>query len=219
MMTRNGACVLALALLAVACTPAAERNEDAVATTADNGSEADNAIADDATANEAEASKSILRPEIVAPEPAAPVLKPIELVVPFGTSGLKLDDEGRSLLDGLIAEPVVRTGGPITVSGHTDTRGSDGDNVAASLVRANLVRDYLVGKGIAADRITVVALGERRAIAPNANPDGSDDPEGRARNRRAEVKVDLPPAPPAEQAAAAPSAEAKDPPPPAPAAH
>jgi OOP family OmpA-OmpF porin len=57
------------------------------------------------------------------------------------------------------------------------------------------VRDYLVEKGIAADRITVVALGETTPLVPNARPDGSDDPEARARNRRVEVAVDLPPGP------------------------
>ena len=61
--------------------------------------------------------------------------------------------------------------------------------------RAEAVRDYLVEKGIAADRITVVALGETTPLVPNARPDGSDDPEARARNRRVEVAVDLPPKP------------------------
>jgi outer membrane protein OmpA-like peptidoglycan-associated protein len=207
MMTRKGAHILALGLMAAACAPSSQRNEAEIAPATDNAAPSDAAedAANETVANEADAPKSILRPEIAAPEPPAPVIKPIELVVPFGTSGMKLDDEGRRLLDTMVTEPAVAAGGPIMVSGHTDTRGSDGDNFAASRVRAEVVRAYLVSKGIAADRMTVVALGERRAIAPNAHPDGSDDPEGRAKNRRVEVKVDLPPAPSTEAGIAPPA--------------
>jgi OOP family OmpA-OmpF porin len=37
--------------------------------------------------------------------------------------------------------------------------------------------------------MTVIGLGEDRPVAPNAHLDGSDDPEGRARNRRVEIEV------------------------------
>jgi OOP family OmpA-OmpF porin len=55
--------------------------------------------------------------------------------------------------------------------------------------RAEAVRDYLAGKGIARTAMTVIARGETRPIAPNARPDGSDDSAGRARNRRVEIFV------------------------------
>ncbi|NLS26579.1 Peptidoglycan-associated lipoprotein [Sphingomonas sp. S2M10] len=152
----------------------------------------------------AEAPKSILRPEVVPDEPEKPELKPVDLVVPFGTSGLKLDDAGRALLDEVLANPTTAAGGTITISGHTDTRGNDRDNLIASRKRAEAVRDYLLSKGVAADRMTVVALGETRALVPNAKADGSDDPEGRAKNRRVEVQVALPQTVPAETAPAAP---------------
>ena len=54
------------------------------------------------------------------------------------------------------------------------------------------MRDYLESKDVAPDRISVIALGETRPIAPNANEDGSDNPEGRARNRRVEIEVQPP---------------------------
>ena len=146
-----------------------------------------------AEAAEAEAQKSILRPEVVPTLPEKPALEPIDRVVPFGDSGLKLGDAARRLLDELLGDPVMAAGGPVRLEGHSDTRGSDGDNRVASRVRAEAVRDYLIEKGVAAGRLTIVALGETRALAPNAKPDGSDDPEGRARNRRVEVHVDLPP--------------------------
>lgn len=149
--------------------------------------------------NEA-AAQSIVRPEVIAeteptPEPiasAAPVPLP-SATVPFAT-GHKLDDAGRAALDKLIANPAVPAGARLVVRGHSDTFGDDAKNLVTSRRRAEAVREYLVANGIVADRIEVVALGERRPVAPNATLDGADDPAGRARNRRVDVEV-LPAAP------------------------
>lgn len=115
------------------------------------------------------------------------------------------------MLDDLLTTPAMREGGKITLRGHSDSRGYDGDNLVASRRRAEAVRDYLESRGVARNRMTVIALGETRPVAPNARPDGSDDPEGRARNRRVEIHVEPPvattaPAP----ASAASSAAAAD---------
>lgn len=162
---------------------------------------------DDGLANNsaAEAPKSILRPEVVPDEPEKPELKPLDLVVPFGGSGLKLDDAGRKLLDEMLGNATTAAGGPITIGGHSDTRGNDRDNLVASRKRAEAVRDYLLSKGVPAERMTVIAFGETRALVPNSKPDGSDDPEARAKNRRVEVHVALPQPAPAETAPAAPA--------------
>jgi len=138
---------------------------------------------------EAMPQRSIIRPD-VAPSPTPPPPpEPIEAVIAFGASGLKLDDAGRQAVDALLAQETTRTGGPIILRGNTDSRGADGDNRVASRKRAEAVRDYMVGKGVAPERIQVIALGEARPIAPNARPDGSDDPEGRAKNRRVDVEI------------------------------
>ena len=60
---------------------------------------------------------------------------------------------------------------------------------AASKRRAEAVAHYLEKHGVARDRLTIVALGEDRPVAPNANLDGSDNPEGRAKNRRVDLTV------------------------------
>src|SRR3546814_11067471 len=86
-------------------------------------------------------------------------------------------------------------GGAITVRGHSDSRGSDSDNLRVSEARAQAVADYLVTKGIAADRMTVLGVGETRPIARNAHLDGSDDEQGRAKNRRVDDEVSTAPAP------------------------
>ncbi|WP_294329589.1 OmpA family protein [uncultured Sphingomonas sp.] len=155
---------------------------------------------DDGLANNsaAEAPKSILRPDVVPDQPERPALKPLDLVVPFGASGLKLDDAGRKLLDEMLGNATMAAGGPITIGGHSDTRGDDRVNLLSSRKRAEAVRDYLVSKGVPAERMTVIAFGETRALVPNAKPDGSDDPEARAKNRRVEVQVALPQPVPAE---------------------
>src|SRR3546814_4425659 len=90
-------------------------------------------------------------------------------------------------------------GGAITVRGHSDSRGSDSDNLRVSEARAKAVADYLVTKGIAADRMTVLGVGETRPIAPNAHLDGSDDEQGRAKNLRVDVEVAPAPAPEQER--------------------
>ena len=77
----------------------------------------------------------------------------------------------------------------IRVEGHTDSKGSDAYNQRLSQRRAEAVVKYLSGKGIDRSRLESVGLGEGRPIAPNQNPDGSDNPIGRAKNRRTEFHV------------------------------
>ncbi|WP_088183022.1 OmpA family protein [Sphingobium sp. Z007] len=150
--------------------------------------EADNSVA----ANEAEPQRSILRPEVV-PESDTPKIEPAEAVIGFGASPMALDETAKATVETLLASPAMQAGGPIVLRGHSDSHGADGDNKVASRIRAEKVRDYLVAKGVDKGRITLVALGEARPIAPNAKEDGSDDPDGRAKNRRVELTV----APPA----------------------
>lgn len=71
----------------------------------------------------------------------------------------------------------------IVVEGHADSQGEDQHNLELSQARAEAVREYLVGHGIAADRIVAKGYGEERPIADNKSP------EGRANNRRVEIVV------------------------------
>ena len=152
------------------------------------------------------AATSIMRPE-VAEEAGARTAPPpperLRMVVGFEDSRAVLNEAAKAAIDSLLTDERFAGGGPITVSGHSDSAGSDAQNLAASRRRAEAVRDYLVSKGVAAERIAVIALGERRPLAPNAQSDGSDFPEGRRRNRRVEITVE----PPAAADPAAPSAK------------
>jgi outer membrane protein OmpA-like peptidoglycan-associated protein len=69
----------------------------------------------------------------------------------------------------------------VEVAGHTCSIGTDEYNLGLSLRRAEAVRNYLVSKGVSADRLTVRGYGESRPVASNATR------EGRVQNRRVEL--------------------------------
>lgn len=78
----------------------------------------------------------------------------------------------------------------VTIAGYTDAKGSDSYNLSLSEKRAASVKDWLVTNGgVDGANLTTQGLGEANPVAPNANPDGSDNPEGRQRNRRVEIAV------------------------------
>lgn len=73
--------------------------------------------------------------------------------------------------------------------GHTDAIGSEKVNQILSEKRAQVAKNYLVSKGIPANKIVVKGVGKKEFIAINTNNDGSDNPEGRKYNRRVDVQV------------------------------
>jgi outer membrane protein OmpA-like peptidoglycan-associated protein len=72
----------------------------------------------------------------------------------------------------------------MVVEGHTDSQGGDTYNQDLSQRRAQTVRDYLVTRGVASDRVTSQGFGSSRSIADNKSA------EGRANNRRVEIVVE-----------------------------
>ena len=77
----------------------------------------------------------------------------------------------------------------VEISGHTDSRGPDDYNMKLSKNRAKSVVQWLRKRKVAGKRMVAEGYGETRNIAPNENPDGSDNPEGRQMNRRIELTV------------------------------
>jgi outer membrane protein OmpA-like peptidoglycan-associated protein len=88
----------------------------------------------------------------------------------------KLDQVARALAESDAQQKIV-------VEGHTDSRGSDALNQDLSARRAAAVRNYLVSKGLAPERVVAQGLGPSRPISDN------ETAEGRANNRRVELIV------------------------------
>jgi outer membrane protein OmpA-like peptidoglycan-associated protein len=80
--------------------------------------------------------------------------------------------------------------GTVTIVGHTDSKGSDDYNDRLSLARAETVRAWLIDRGAVPESTGIDGRGERQPVAPNEKADGSDDPEGRQKNRRVEIEID-----------------------------
>lgn len=78
----------------------------------------------------------------------------------------------------------------VTIGGHTDSKGDETYNNALSLRRAKAVADRL--SGTAGRPLAAEGFGETRPVAPNTRPDGSDDPDGRQKNRRVEIRITPP---------------------------
>jgi outer membrane protein OmpA-like peptidoglycan-associated protein len=78
--------------------------------------------------------------------------------------------------------------GPVRIEGHTDGKGSDSYNQRLSERRAAAVKSWFIQKeGLNNLAFTTEGFGARKPVAPNKKPDGSDDPEGRQKNRRVEI--------------------------------
>ncbi|MFH1321478.1 MAG: OmpA family protein [Bacteroidota bacterium] len=77
----------------------------------------------------------------------------------------------------------------VEISGHTDHIGPASYNQKLSERRGLAVVDYLIKQGINKERLISKGYGESRPTAPNVNPDGSDNPKGRALNRRTELSI------------------------------
>lgn len=78
----------------------------------------------------------------------------------------------------------------LEIQAYTDSKGTDAYNEKLSVRRGNEVEAFLINqKKITRNRITTTAFGDRMPAVPNELPNGEDDPEGRARNRRVVFKV------------------------------
>jgi outer membrane protein OmpA-like peptidoglycan-associated protein len=78
----------------------------------------------------------------------------------------------------------------VSIEGHTDSIGSDSANQALSERRAGSVAAALENEGVGRERIATKGYGKRYPVAPNRNSDGTDNPSGRAKNRRVEVIIE-----------------------------
>lgn len=120
-------------------------------------------------------------------ETATIVDLPADILFAFDQS--TLSPAAQAPMQKLLGYVQAGASGTVTVTGYTDAKGEDAYNLALSQKRAEAVANWLKAQGVAAARFTVVGKGEADPIAPNAKVDGSDDPDGRAKNRRVSVTI------------------------------
>ena len=85
----------------------------------------------------------------------------------------------------LIDNPEIK----IELGSHTDSVDDEEYNLRLSQRRAESAVNYLIDKGISTERMVAKGYGESKPIARNTNPDGTDNPTGRDKNRRTEFKI------------------------------
>ncbi len=121
----------------------------------------------------------------VAPPPAGeagPVPEGVLQGVTFRGGTAVLSPESRAALDqvarSLLGNPAVR----VEIAGFTDSAGAQALNMSLSQARANMVRWYLIDRGVPGARMMARGYGPENPVASN------DTPEGRAQNRRVELR-------------------------------
>jgi outer membrane protein OmpA-like peptidoglycan-associated protein len=131
------------------------------------------------TATTDDSESSVQTPEQKAVTLAADVL--------FDVDRSDLNAEARTRVDELAQELSDLGGRTVTIQGHTDDQGTPDYNQALSERRATAVADRLRTNLDDEFVLEATGYGETRPVAPNQAADGTDDPEGQARNRRVVV--------------------------------
>lgn len=103
--------------------------------------------------------------------------------VSFDVGRYAIKPNMRPVLDRLASTLNQHSVTTVTIIGHTDSTGSDAVNEPLSVNRAAATRDYLVQRGVSAQRVAVDGRGSRQPIADNSTA------AGRAMNRRVEIFI------------------------------
>ncbi|MPS48840.1 OmpA family protein [Methylobacillus sp.] len=103
--------------------------------------------------------------------------------ISFASGKADIEPNFRVVLDNFATTLKNNPNTLVTIIGHTDNTGSDAINNPLSVNRAANTRDYLIARGIAANRFTIDGRGSREPLVSN------DTPANRAKNRRVEIFV------------------------------
>lgn len=114
---------------------------------------------------------------------AARPKKPLRLLLYFETGDARLTPESKAEIPKIAEDVSHRPAPDISIIGHTDTVGSEDDNLALGLARARQVAGLIDSVRFGANRVIVDSHGEKNLLLPT--PDNTAEP----RNRRVEVSV------------------------------
>jgi general secretion pathway protein A len=117
-----------------------------------------------------------------------PKVKPFpdrKIIIYFKHNSNDLPDQAYDMLDRIAGFMVSNPDASINISGYTDSSGAYSYNVSVSQFRANMVKGYLVGKGVDPLKIEAIGLGPKNPIASNATE------KGRQTNRRVEIELNI----------------------------
>jgi outer membrane protein OmpA-like peptidoglycan-associated protein len=118
--------------------------------------------------------------------PLTPIEKGSELIlrnISFEKNSYLIGSDSFTELEQLTQLMKENTTIKIEIAGHTDNEGKKADNLLLSQKRAKAVVEYLIGKGISAERLTFGGYGDTKPIATN------DTEQGKSLNRRTEINV------------------------------
>jgi outer membrane protein OmpA-like peptidoglycan-associated protein len=133
-------------------------------------------------------------PQAEASVHAAKTDQGLHLVLPadqlFGSTRDTIEDAADPLLAQLVKLIATTRPHEVVIAGHTDSAGTDEENQALSKDRAHAVVAWLQAHAEKPrPRFVEQGYGRTRPVAPNHVADGSDNPEGRSRNRRVEITL------------------------------
>jgi OmpA-OmpF porin, OOP family len=104
-------------------------------------------------------------------------------IIEFESGKSIITPQGIFILDEMAAALVKVDNKQVVIIGHTDNEGARQNNLFLSKLRAEAVKNYLVGKGISTYALSTQGMGPDKPVASN------DTPDGKARNRRIEFRV------------------------------
>ena len=127
-----------------------------------------------------------------------PRTDPSKHVIYFNSGVTSLDAPSKAVLDEVFQKMKQNKLLILKIAGYTDGQGDAQTNLELSATRSREARNYLIYKGIRADRLIMEVYGEADPAAPNAEDDGSnagkgrDLPENRKWNRRVVLTLETP---------------------------
>ena len=124
---------------------------------------------------------AVVKKPVVASSALSPIL--------FQFSSQSLTTTGKAQLEALYNYLNTNKDISIKILGYADTKGTSVKNTDLATRRAIEVKLLLMQKGIDAKRLKAIGRGEKDPVAENTNADNSDNPDGRALNRRVEFET------------------------------